>query len=150
MWLDNDESVDPKLLYNNSHQTQTWYWCCWASTDGEVLASPAVDEDRTRPVGHDFPRKQSLLYWFDTDGCGTGWTFSLKKHCQSSTKILLENKWKRKPTVNWLINVHLETTTATILRPLHTSTCVRQQPQLRTEGFMEAKFYCPHACPCRQ
>jgi len=62
MWLDNAESVDPKLLCNNSHQTQARYSCCWASMDGEVLGSPAVDQDRTRPVAgwplffnNDFP-----------------------------------------------------------------------------------------------
>jgi len=37
------------------------------------------------------------------------------------------------------------TTTTTILRPLYRSTCVSWHLQLRTEGFVGAKFYCLHA-----
>jgi len=31
---------------------------------------------------------------------------------------------------------------------MHRTICVSRQPQLRTKGFIEAKFYCPHDLAC--
>jgi len=46
----------------------------------------------------------------------------------------------------WSVYNTTTTTTAAVLQPLYTSTCVSRHLQLRTGGhFVGSKFYCPHA-----
>jgi len=48
-------------------------------------------------------------------------------------------------TFKFLELVVMKLTTTTVLRPLHRSTCMSWHLQLRTGGFFDAQFYCPHA-----
>jgi len=44
-----------------------------------------------------------------------------------------------------IYNLNTTTTQPTDLWPLYSSTCLSRHLQLRTGGFFDAKFYCPHA-----